>query len=447
MKRIVILGLLCIIFTVSLFASENISFVINDSWFFVPDESVDPAEVDWKSEEVKIIDLPHTWNNLDITDNVPGYFRGAGWYKKEFKIPAYPDKSYFLNFEAANQVVDVFINRKKVGTHIGGYSSFSFDVSDYLNKDGENNLIEIRVDNSHNEDIPPLSADFNFFGGIYRDLSLELKSPVFFDRGAYDGKAVYWQTPEVSEELAVLNLFGNIHNSGKKDANLTLTHDLFDSEGNLVKELKQNFKLSANVTLPFRHDSIIIENPHLWSIDDPNLYLLRSRITDESNGKILDEINNKIGFRWFSFDADSGFFLNGKSVKIIGASRHQDYPAMGNAIPKAIHYNDVKKLKNMGGNFLRIAHYPQDQAILDYCDELGILCSVEIPIVNRITESEKFTENSESMLKEMLWQNYNHPSLVIWAYMNEVMLRPRYNGDQAQQDIYFKNIVKLGKKA
>ena len=446
MKKTIISTLLSISITLSIWGSDRVTYVINDNWKFMLDDSELPSDVDWNSERSVYVDIPHTWNNLDITDDIPGYYRGAGWYKKVLDIPVSDENIYLLNFDAANQVVDLFINKKKAGTHIGGYTSFSFDITGFLNRNGEKNLIEIRVDNSHDENIPPLSADFNFFGGIYRDISIEVKSDVIFDRGAYNGKAVYWQTPDVTDDMAVLRLFGSVRNMDNVKKTVTVEHSLFNSEHVLVETIKKKFKLSKGELLRLEVDSFIINKPHLWSVEDPNLYSLESRIIDVKTNTILDEVSSKVGLRWFSFDGKNGFYLNGKHVKIIGTSRHQDFPNLGNAIPKSVNYSDVKKLKNMGGNFLRIAHYPQDQSVLDYCDEIGILCSVEIPIVNTITESDTFTNNTVQMLQEMIMQNYNHPSLIIWAYMNEVLLGPRFSDNPDRQKIYFQSIYKLAVK-
>ncbi|MGA7965855.1 MAG: glycoside hydrolase family 2 TIM barrel-domain containing protein, partial [Gammaproteobacteria bacterium] len=189
-----------------------------------------------------------------------------------------------------------------------------------------------------------------------------------------------------------------------------------------------------------------ISNPHLWSPGDPYLYRVVSQIFDRRSGKVLDEISNPLGLRWFKFDADNGFFLNGKHMKLIGANRHQDYPGMGNAVPEHLQIRDIELLKKMGANFIRISHYPQDPVILQECDKLGILASVEIPIVNTITESDAFTNNCEHMMTEMIRQNFNHPSVIIWAYMNEVLLVPRFRHDPARQKIYFKHVYDLAEK-
>jgi beta-galactosidase len=189
----------------------------------------------------------------------------------------------------------------------------------------------------------------------------------------------------------------------------------------------------------------LITSPHLWSPEDPYLYSVETKITDEKN-KVIDVIKNPLGFRWFSFDAAKGFMLNGSPYKLIGASRHQDFKDLGNAVPDNLAIKDVVLLKQMGANFLRVAHYPQDPVVLKTCDSIGLLTSVEIPVVNEITESAAFYNNCEQMQLEMIRQNFNHPSVIMWCYMNEVLLRPHFANDKEKQKIYFSNVAALAKR-
>jgi beta-galactosidase len=189
---------------------------------------------------------------------------------------------------------------------------------------------------------------------------------------------------------------------------------------------------------------IKIGQPILWSPESPYLYTVTTDIIDEA-GKIIDRINTPLGLRWFQFDGEKGFSLNGKPYKLVGTSRHQDHKGMGNAVPDKLAIKDIELLKKMGGNFLRVAHYPQDPAVLKACDSIGLLASVEIPIVNEITETDSFYLNCRNMQVEMIRQNYNHPSVIIWCYMNEVLLRPHYNDDKTKQKKYFEAITSLAR--
>lgn len=426
---------------------DRISTSINSNWKFIRGEDTSKSGVQNKWASVSI---PHTWNANDVMDEELGYYRGVGWYKKNIYLPkAWSQKDVYLYFEAVGQVADVFINGKSVGNHVGSYNAFSFNISPYLNYSSSDNSVNellVRVDNSHNENIPPLSADFTFYGGIYRDVYLKAVSKVHFDCDNYASSGVFIRTPVVSETKAVLNIKGAFVNGSNAKRNIEINHKIYDAQGNLYAEQKKVYNAIAGQKLAFEQEWNSLKGMHLWSMEDPYLYRIVSTISDASTKEKLDEISNPLGFRWYKFDAQTGFSLNGKPIKLVGASRHQDYKGLGNALGDDMHVQDLLLLKQMGGNFLRIAHYPQDPTILETCDRLGILTSVESPIVNRITETEEFSKNAKDMHLEMIRQHFNHPSLIIWTYMNEVLLMPRYNRGSEQQETYFTAVAKLAKE-
>ena len=411
----------------------------NSSWQFTkqnykPGGSV--SNIKWQP-----VSLPHTWNKDDVMDDIPGYYRGACWYTKKFTpSKIYRSKKLYLYFNGANQQTEVYINGKKAGSHTGGYTRFCVEIDKYLNF-GKVNEVAVKVDNSFNEDIAPLTADFTFFGGIYRNVSLVAVNNIHFslDRAA---NGVFITTPQVSAEKASVNISGHIINENKTKINLQLSTAIIDKEGEIIKEIKQNLKENRGV-IDFKQEIPDVQSPHLWTPEDPYLYKVISKLIDINTGGVIDEVSNPLGLRWFKFDGEKGFFLNGKPYKLIGASRHQDFKGLGNALPDSYHVRDVKLLKQMGGNFLRVAHYPQDTKVLEACDSLGILASVEIPVVNAITETPEFTQNCKSMLAEMIRQNFNHPSVIIWAYMNEVLLKPKFGKDKPRQQIYFSHVKEL----
>jgi beta-galactosidase len=434
------------LFSLSTEAQERISSSINNNWqFFKGDTTKKILENRWMP-----VSIPHTWNAQDVMDDEPGYYRGDGWYKKTIYVPAgWKEKDVYLYFEGAAQVTEVFINGKPAGKHIGSYNAFSFPISNYLNYSSEGNAANellVKVNNSHDENIPPLSADFSFYGGLYRDVYLKAISKVHFDAGNYASTGVFITTPTVTANNATVNIKGAFMNGSNSKRNIVVSQKIFDASGKLFAEQKSVFKTNPGQKVDFLQDIKDIKGQHLWSIEDPYLYRVVSTIADAATNEKLDEVSNALGFRWFVFDATNGFFLNGKWVKLIGASRHQDYKGLGNALPDAMHVQDVQLLKQMGGNFLRIAHYPQDPSVLEACDRLGILTSVETPIVNRITETEEFSNNAKQMHLEMIRQNYNHPSLVMWSYMNEVLLIPRYERGSEKQETYFKAVAKLAQE-
>ena len=387
---------------------------INEAWQFQKADGSDKA----------IVDIPHCWNAQDITDDARGYYRGKGIYSKNITLSDIEGNSFYLHFEGANQTAELKVNGKVVGSHIGGYTQFTFDITPYIQEG--TNALEVTVDNSHNEDIPPLSADFTFMGGIYRDIELIKTGKVHLSNTHYATNGVYITTPEVSKDKAVLMITSHITNGLTGKNRYILSHEIIDPSGKTMKTVKEPVKVSGMEDDLVCTSTLVLEQPVLWSTTSPNLYHVVTTLADKK-GNVLDKVMNRAGMRWFRFDPEKGFFLNGEPVKLIGTSRHQDYRDRGNALDDAIHVEDVLTLKELGGNFLRISHYPQDPVITQMCDKLGIVTSVEIPIVNGVTETDAFQQNSLSMLREMIWQDYNSPSVCIWAYMNEVLLRPKYN--------------------
>ncbi len=382
---------------------------------------------------METVSLPHTWNAEDAVDDVPGYYRGTGWYERTVRInDPLTGKKVFVRFEGANQVVDLYVNGTHAGNHKGGYTAFVFDISDYI-RAGDNNF-KIKVDNSHDEGIPPQGADFTFFGGIYRDVSLVFVPDNHISIEHYASSGVYITTPEVSSEQASVHIETHL-SICRPEKKLYLEHQVFDPEGSHVATIRKSIKKpSASEVIKM---AVAVPQPLLWDIDSPRLYSVVTRLLDRK-GDVIDSRRNTFGIRTFRFDPDKGFFLNGRHLKLIGTNRHQDYLGEGNALPDEMHLRDIRLLKGMGGNFLRISHYPQDELISDECDRLGILTCTEIPVVNRIGLADDFTRNCETMAKEMVYQNYNHPSMVAWAYMNEVLLdnSPWQNGDMSKEEYY-----------
>ena len=444
-KKILFIAILLINFF-AVIAQDRISSTVNSNWQFCKgDTSKTISPKKWS-----LVSIPHTWNAEDVNDEEPGYYRGEGWYKKTIQIPvSWKEKEVYIFFEGVGQVAEVYLNGKLVGKHIGSYNAFSFPISSYINyttQESTTNELIVKVDNSHNENIPPLAADFTFYGGIYRDVYLKAINKVHFDADNYASTGIFINTPVVNNTNAIVNIKGSLVNKTEAKRKLIISNKIFDAQGKLYLEQNSQVVVNPGQKTDFIHSFKNIKDPKLWSIENPYLYRVVSTLFDAGNNQKLDEVVNPLGFRWFNFDPDKGFFLNGKSVKLMGASRHQDYKGLGNALSDAMHVQDVELIKQMGGNFLRIAHYPQDPAVIEACDRLGILTSVETPIVNRITESEIFSNNAKEMHVEMMRQYYNHPSLIMWTYMNEVLLQPRYTKGSDQQETYFKSVAKLAQE-
>lgn len=436
-----ILSLYSLLFTGLSFAQPTARTVtsINLDWQFSKESKSARATV-WQP-----VDLPHTWNTDDVMDDVPGYYRGIGVYKRKLVIDKkLRGRRFWIHFEGANQVAEVFINGTRAGRHTGGYSGFYIPITDLINFEKENELL-VRVDNSYNQDIPPLSADFTFYGGIYRDVWLVIADPVHFSLNDHGSKGVFITTPSVNAKIAAAQVRATISNEGSVMKKIRISSVVLNQNGKTVGSGSQFLSLQPHADQSVIQSLIRIVNPQLWTPQSPYLYSIRSEIRDAASGRLLDVVINPLGFRWFQFDAAKGFFLNGKPCKLIGTSRHQDYKGMGNALPDDRARKDIALIKEMGGNFLRVAHYPQDPSVLAACDSLGILASVEIPVVNEITQTDSFYNNCLSMQVEMIRQHHNHPSVIAWCYMNEVLLRPHYENDKEKQKVYFSAITKLAK--
>lgn len=425
------------------YASGRIKYSINENWHFYAGDLPQAITDSCDTSQWEVVDLPHTWNNEDCDDEIPGYRRGVSWYRRTLHIPeSQHNNNITIYFEGANQTAEVYINGISAGKHTGGYTRFAFDITPYV-KWGENNTIAIKVDNSYDADIPPLSADFTFFGGIYRDVYLIYTQPVHIDLLDFASDGIYIRTPLVDSRQATVEIETVITNRSDKKQNLRIEHSIYDAEGRQVKQVSSIFKIGENQDRTDIQKGIKIDNPHLWDIDDPYCYHVETRIYDAKSNKCLDNVSSSFGLRWFSFDPETGFSLNGRSRKLYGTNRHQDYLKMGNALTDDMHIRDIKLLKEMGGNFLRISHYPQDPTILEMCDRLGIVTSVEIPVINRVTDTPEFEQNCCNMQREMIRQNYNHPSVMIWAYMNEITLDR--STEESKKDSYFGVVERIAR--
>lgn len=395
---------------------------LNENWKFILqkelEEETGPTKIgddsDWET-----INIPHTWNAEDGVDDVPGYYRGIGWYRKHFAVDSsYKGRRILITFEAVNQVAEVWLNGTYLGKHIGGYTGFSFDITDCVYpSQAEDNLLVVKADNSYDYDIPPHSGDFNMYGGIYRDVRLLIVDPLHI-------VSTRVTTPEVSVTSAVVRVITEVKNDSEVVKDCKLVTEIVDAEGNVIDRMEEKSTIPADSTHQFIQTSGRINNPLLWSPAEPNLYSVYNTIYDGE--KPVDNFKSPLGFRWVWFDPEKGVFLNGKSLKLKGTNRHQDYIGIGNALPNSQHFKDMEICQEMGCNFVRFGHYPQDPAVLDACDKLGLLVWEEIAVVNTVG-GDAFTENAVSMLREMIKRDWNHPSIILWGLMNEALLRQPEN--------------------
>ncbi len=359
------------------------------------------------------VDLPHTWNAHDVSDEKPGYWRGIGWYRKHFQLGRqFSGKQIFLEFEGVNQVSEFWLNGKKIGDHKGGYTGFEFDISDLAKTGEQENVLVVKVDNLFHPTVPPtVKTDYSFYGGIYRDVWVRVCDPIYISE-------VRWATPEVSATSAHLQLTSTVANTSGGSKSITLLQEILDPGGRLVKSLSASLVLEAGKQATTVKAEAQLDEILLWSPEKPNVYQIRSTLREQS--RIIDKVEDPLGFRWFKFDPQKGFFLNGKRVQIQGTNWHQSYPGMGNALPNSRHIKDMEMIKEMGVNFWRTSHYPHDVATLEASDRLGLMVWDELPINKEIGNPNEYIANALHMAEEMVRRDRNHPSVIVWGIAGEV---------------------------
>jgi beta-galactosidase len=399
----------------AIYAQNSESFVrsktnINLDWNYLDNDAKNISEIN-NSKSWVGINLPHSWNSQDATDNVPGYRRSASWYKKNLVIPAIDgNKLYELYFEGSNVTTKVYVNGSEVGGHIGGYIGFTIDITKFIN--AGNNEVLVRVDNSYNiEIIPSQKSDFFIYGGITRDVFLLSIAKNHLDN-------IKITTPKVSEKSASLVVVASVKNVENLEG-FSYSAQLISPNGKVVA-IKKGVMVGESTTITFNE----IKNPQLWDINAPNLYTVSVSLLD--NGKVTDKIEDKVGFRWFEFKENGPFYLNGKRVLIRGTHRHEEHAGLGAAMSNEQHRKDMESIKEMGANFVRLAHYPQDPEIYKACDELGLLVWDELPWCRGGLGNDVWQTTTKKLLSEMINQNFNHPSIIIWSLGNEMNWLPDF---------------------
>ena len=370
----------------------------NRKWAFSKMADSIPTEV---SKKWDFVNVPHCWNVIDGQDGDNDYYRGTAYYAKNISKSELPEADrYYLEIKGANSSADVYLDGAKLAHHDGGYSTWRVDLTEGLK---ENSLLVIAVDNSANDTVYPQMADFTFYGGIYRDISIICVSESHFDLDYYGGSGIKI-TPDIKGADAETEIECYVTNL--KD-NQLIHYVIEDKEGDIVAETTS---ADTKVTLT-------IPNVNLWhGRKNPYLYTAKAELTE--NGKVLDNISSRFGCRTFKIDPDNGFILNGEEYPLRGVSRHQDRWGKGNALSKEDHEEDMKLIYEMGATTIRLAHYQHDQYFYDLCDEYGLVIWAEIPYISKHMPTGR--ENTISQMKELITQNYNHPSIVVWGLSNEI---------------------------
>ncbi len=402
---------------------------INDNWLYLEKDSEDlPIE---KDIEYSQISLPHTWNNLDVLET-KDYRKATSWYRKNISFSKEQlKKRNYIRFNAAGQQAVVYLNGKQIAEHFGGYSAFSIELTKKLKKG--NNVIDVKVSNKIDKTLAPVKGDFNFYGGLYRSVELLSSENVAISRTHFADSGYRVWSENTNSNSSNLKTTVEIDNGGTEKSNITLIATIFDYEGTKISSKKINTVVAANETKNVIIPTHKILKPELWSPENPILYKVEIQLI--VNKKVVDKVSTNHGFKWFEFTADKGFFLNGKPYKLHGLNRHQDYYKKGNALPLSQHFKDIKLMKEIGVNWLRLAHYQQNEYVLQLCDKLGILVWEEIPYVGFTTDKPEYEKNLRSMMTDLINQHYNHSSIIVWGMGNEVWLTDRGDGKAKNYDL------------
>ena len=397
-------------------------FSMNVAWRFHKGESAGASNLDFNDKDWPVISIPHGIEYLPTEASGSVNYQGEVWYRKHFT----PDiklkgKKIFLHFEAIMGKSRIWVNGELLKENFGGFLPIVVDVGDYLNW-GSENVIAVWADNGDDPLYPPGKAqsalDFAYFGGIYRDCwmvthnKVYITNPNFEDAVAGGGLLIAY--PQVSNQKSEIMLRIHLRNEGIKNYEGSIHYELLSESGQSVLSVNQDIKLQKQNTGTFEKH-VLVENPQLWSPESPNLYKLKVIIKDVK-GRVVDGYSRRIGIRSFEFKGKDGFWLNGKPYKkpLIGANRHQDFALVGNAVPNNTHWRDAKKLRDVGLKVIRNAHYPQDPAFMDACDELGLLVIVNTPGWQFWNEAPIFEKRVYNDIRNMVRRDRNHPSVWLW---------------------------------
>jgi beta-galactosidase len=392
----------------------------------------------------QVVDLPHTWNRIgghatkaaDANDK-----RGKGWYRLGFNggAAAAKPRRTWLQFDGASIVSDVWLNGVHLGRHNGGVSGFRFDVSDALR--AGDNLLVVRTDNtapdtkgSATAETLPMGGDWFMYGGLYRKVSLITTAPVHIDLGDHGGPGVYARTVSVEAGRARLEVTAKVRNDAGAAQAIRVRTSLVDDKGRVVASRTQALAMAV-ASLHEVKASLEVAKPRLWNgVADPYLYTVRVDLL--SGARTVDTVSQDFGIRTMRFDPDKGFFLNGKPLALRGVNRHQETGAKGWASTQAELERDYALIKEIGANTVRLAHYQHSKAEYDLADRMGLVVWAEVPLVllsapyGEPTATPGFIANAEQHVRELIRQNFNHPSIAVWSIANEpnignVWMRPK----------------------
>ncbi|WCN79573.1 glycoside hydrolase family 2 protein [Micromonospora sp. LH3U1] len=393
---------------------------LNTGWRFLKGDAAGAEATTFNDSAWQQLNVPHTWNAADGADGGNNYYRGVGWYRRHYAIPAsFAGKMLFLQFAGANQVADVWVNGTHLGQHNGGYARFRFGATSAL-RVGQDNVIAVRVSNAHNSSVAPLSADYTFSGGIYRNVSLHVVDPLTVQMLDSAGPGVYLRQRSVTATSATVDVTTKLFNNNASSRSVVVRTVITDANGTVVADQSLPARTVGGSTGVNVTQTVTIANPRRWDgLTDPYLYKANVEILDVAANRVTDVVTEPLGLRTFAVDADTGFTLNGRELDLHGVNLHQDRAGAGWAVNDAQHTQDFDLVREIGATTVRLAHYQHDQKAYQLADERGLVVWAEIPLVDNITDSAAFRANTRQQLTELIRQNYNHPSIVFWGIGNE----------------------------
>lgn len=394
--------------------------LLRDDWRFQFGENTNARSVTFADSAWQKISLPHNWG-WEQAQQGKNYQRGPGWYRRTVNIgQPKPGRRYFLKFEAAGSVADVYLNDQALGQHRGAFGAFCYEITKTLSPTGTNTLA-VRVSNAPEPDLAPLSGDFPVYGGLYRSVQLIETDETCFTLTDHGSPGVAWRQTEVSKTRAILDVTTQISNGAIRKESLVLVARVVDAAGRTITTTETPITLQPAVTEPFT-TRVTIDQPHLWQgRHDPYLYRAIVALRGK-DGVEQDAVEQPLGLRSYFVDPDKGFFLNGAPYHLHGVNKHQDRPGKGWAVTEADLEEDLKLILELGCTVVRCAHYQHSDYFYSLCDQAGLLVWAEIPQVDRVGKLPEFADTSRNQLLDLIRQNLNHPSIFVWSLFNE--LRP-----------------------
>jgi beta-galactosidase len=399
-------------------AIPRVNTLLDSDWRFKSGDVADAHEFAFEASDWQAITIPHCWGWEQAQRGDTNYYRGPGWYRRNLYIGIpKAGRRFFLRFEAASSVADVYLNGQFLGEHRGAFGAFAYEITTNLSSNGSN-ILAVRVSNAPEPDVAPLRGDFNIYGGLYRPVYLIETAEENFAITDHASPGVTWLQTDVNSTQAVLAVTAQISNGSKQWRTMTFVTKVLAADGREVAVTNESIQLAPKTIAPY-WSRLTVPNPHLWNgRRDPYLYQAVVELCSATGA--VDAVEQPLGLRNYRVDPDKGFFLNGKPYPIYGVCRHQDRPDKGWGISNADMEQDIELIKEIGATAVRGAHYQQSSYFYSLCDQAGLLVWAEIPQVKAVNYTSQFEETSRNQLIDMIRQNINHPSVFVWSLFNEI---------------------------